>query len=123
MVSQHGVEANPDKIRPIMEMAPPKNIKKVQNLNSRVAFLNRFISKATDKCLPFFKILRKAFEWINECQRAFEELKAYLASPPLLSPSKPGEELSLYLVVSPMVVSFTLIQEEDRVQLPIYYTS
>ena len=106
-----------------MEMAPPKNIKEVQSLNGRVAFLNRFVSMATDMCLPFFKILRKAFEWIDECYRAFEELKAYIASPPLLSPSKPGEELSLYLAVSPMAVSSTLIQEEDRVQLPIYYTS
>ena len=62
-----------------------------------------------DKCLPFFRILKKVFEWIDECQREFEELKAYLASPPLLSPSKPDEELSLYLIVSPTVISSTLI--------------
>ena len=51
--------------------------------------------------MPLFKTLKKAFEWINECQKAFEELKAYLASPQLLIPSKPNEELSLYLAVSP----------------------
>ena len=54
---------------------------------------------------------------------AFEELKAYLASLPLLSLSKPGEELSLYLAVSPTAVSFALIWEEDRVRLIVYYTS
>ena len=48
-------------------------------------------------------------------QQAFEDLKAYLSSPPLLSPSKPGEELFLYLVVSPTVVSAALVREEDRV--------
>ena len=48
----------------------------------------------------FFRTLKKAFEWINECQKAFEELKAYLTSLPLLSPSKPNEKLSLYLAVS-----------------------
>ena len=53
----------------------------------------------------------KAFEWTDECQRAFEELKAYLASLPLLNPSKPDEELSLYLVVSHTVVSSALIQQ------------
>ena len=63
------------------------------------------------------------FEWTDECQRAFKELKAYLAFPPLLSPSKPDEELSLYLVISPKVVSSAFIREEDHVQLPIYYTS
>ena len=61
----------------------------------------------------FFKTLKKAFKWTNECQKAFEELKVYLASPPLLSPSKPGEELSLYLVVSPTTVNSALIREED----------
>ena len=45
MVLQLSVEANPDKVRAIVEMAPPKNIKKVQNLNSRVATLNRFVSR------------------------------------------------------------------------------
>ena len=67
MVSQHGVEANPDKVWAVIEMAPPKSAKEVQSLNGKVATLNRFVSRATDKCLPFFKELRKAFEWIDEC--------------------------------------------------------
>ena len=113
MVSQHGVEANPNKVRAIMEMAPPKNIKEVQSLNGRVVALNRFVSWATDKCLPFFKVLRKAFNWTDNCQGAYEELKAYLASPPLLSLSKPNEELSLYLAVSLTAVSSALIRKED----------
>ena len=61
IVSQHGVEANPNKVQVIMEMASLKNTKEVQSLNSRVASLNRFVSKATDKSLPFFKVLRKAY--------------------------------------------------------------
>ena len=62
MVSHKGIEVNPDKIQAIMNMEPPRNIKEVQYLIERVTTLNRFISKATDKCLPFFKVLRKAFE-------------------------------------------------------------
>ena len=81
------------------------------------------MSKATDKYLPFFRTLKKSFEWTTECQQAFEELKAYLSAPPLLSPSQPGEELFLYLAVSPAAVSATLIREEGRVQKPIYYAS
>ena len=123
MVSQRGIEANPDKIRAIIEMAPPRNVKEVQSLNGKVAALNRFVSRATDKCLPFFRTLKKSFEWTDECQRAFEELKAYLSSLPLLSPSQPGEELFLYLAVSPVAVNAALIREEDEVQKPIYYAS
>ena len=100
-----------------------RNVKEVQSLNEKIAALNRFVSRATDKCLPFFRTLKKSFEWTTKCQQAFEELKAYLSSPPLLSPSQPGEELFLYLAISPVAVSTALIREEDRVQKPVYYAS
>ena len=100
MVSQRGIEANPDKIRAILDMEPPKNIKEVQSLTGRIAALNRFISKATDKCLPFFKILRKAFDWTDQCQKAFQDLKVYLTTAPLLSPSTLGEDLYLLILSS-----------------------
>ena len=67
MVSQRGIKVNPEKIRAIMELEPPKTIKEVQSLNGKIAALNGFISKATDKCLPFFCTLRKSFEWMDEC--------------------------------------------------------
>ena len=123
MVSQRGIKANPDKIRAIIEMTPPRNLKEVHSLNGKVAALNWFVSRATDKCLPFFCTLKKSFEWTIECQRAFEDLKAYFSSPPLLSPSQSGEELFLYLAVSSEAVSTILVRKEDRVQKPIYYTS
>ena len=99
MVSQRGIKVNPEKVQAIMELKPPRTMKEVQSLNGKIAALNRFVSKATDKCLPFFRTLRKLFEWTDECQKAFEDLKKYLSSPPLLSPSKPGEELYLCIVV------------------------
>ena len=66
-------------------MELPRNIKEVQSLTGQVAALNRFFSKTTDKCLPFFKVFKKAFEWTDECQKAFQDLKAYLTAVPLLS--------------------------------------
>ena len=104
-------------------MKPLQSIKEVQSLTGQVAALNRFVSKATDKCLPFFKVLKKAFEWMDECQRAFQDLKTYLVTAPLLSPSVIGEELFLYLAVTPHIVSFALIREEVKTQKPVYYTS
>ena len=71
MISHRRIKANLDKIQVILDMKPPQSIKEVQSLIDRVAALNRFVSKATDKCLPFFKVLKKAFEWTNECQKAF----------------------------------------------------
>ena len=71
MISHRRIKANLDKIQVILDMKPPQSIKEVQSLIDRVAALNRFVSKATDKCLPFFKVLKKVFEWTNECQKAF----------------------------------------------------
>ena len=78
-----------------------------------VAF-NRFVSKATEKCLPFFKTLKQVFSWTDECEEAFQELKHYLSNPPLLSSSKEGENLYLYLALSTSVVSAALIREEGK---------
>ena len=64
--------------------------------------------------MPFFKTLKQAFVWTDECEKAFQELKHYLSNPPLLSPSKEGENLYLYLAVLVTVVSIALTQEKDR---------
>ena len=104
-------------------VGPPKTVKEVQSLNDKIATLNRFVLKVIDKCLPFFRTLRKSFEWTDECQKAFEDLKKYLSSAPLLSLSKLGEELYLYLVVSQVAVSTALVREEDRSQRPVYFIS
>ena len=123
MVSQRGLEVNPEKVHAILELEPPRTVKAVQSLNGKVAALNRFVSKATDKCFPFFRVLRKSFEWTNECQKAFDNLKKYLLSPPLLNPSMPGEELYLYITVSQAVVSTALVRDEGGLQRPIYFIS
>ena len=114
MVSQKGIEANPEKVRAILDMMSPKIVKEVQKLIERIATLNKFVSKATDKCLPFFETLKQAFAWTEEYEIAFQELKRYLSNPPLLRPSKEGENLYLYLAVSAIALSAALIQEEDR---------
>ncbi|XP_075636749.1 uncharacterized protein LOC142608984 [Castanea sativa] len=118
-----GIEANTNKIQAILNMEPPKNIKEVQSLTNRIVALNKFVSKAIDKCLPFFKVLRKTFEWTDECQKVFQDLKTYLITTPLLSLSILGEELYLYLAVSLHAVSSALIRKEGRIYKLVYYMS
>ena len=83
MVSQRGIGANPKKVKAIMEMTSPKIVKEVQRLIGQVSTLNGFVSKATNKCLPFFKTIKQAFKWTEECEIAFKNLKEYLMRPPL----------------------------------------
>jgi len=74
-------------------------------LMGKVTSLNKFVSTVKDKCLSFFKVLKKALM----------KLKDYLAQPPLLSLTVIGEKLYHYLVVSNIAVSSTLIKEEKEV--------
>ncbi|XP_028093141.1 uncharacterized protein LOC114293303 [Camellia sinensis] len=78
------------------------------------AALNRFISRSSDRCCPFFRALKSKFSCDEECDRALAELKAYLSSAPLLVTPKLSEELYLYLVVSQHAVSVVLVRSEDR---------
>ena len=61
MVSQRGIEVNPEKVQAIINMASSRTFKEVQKLTRRITALNRFVSRATDQCLPFFKTLKWAF--------------------------------------------------------------
>ena len=84
-------------------------------MTGKVAALNRFVSRATDKCMPFFKVLKKAFQWNDKYEEALAKLKEYLTKPPLLSPLAMGEKLFLYLAVSNTAVSSALIRKERSV--------
>jgi hypothetical protein len=122
MVSHRGIEANPEKVRAVLEMQAPQTTKQLQQLTERIAALNRFIYRSTNKCLSFFKILQKTFGWSAKCEGAFNQLKEYLVNPPLLSSPEEGEILYIYLALSPSAVSSALVQEESSVQKPVYFT-
>jgi hypothetical protein len=110
--------------------ATPPNTKKVaQRLAGRLASLNRFISRSTERNLPFFEILKSAevFQWGPAQQRAFEELKQYLIDLTTLTPPSPGAPLLLYVAASHSAVSAALVQERQdgqiKKQAPVYFVS
>ena len=113
IVNNQGIEANPEKIKVVLDMPPPSSIKKVQRLTGRIAALSRFVSRASDKCQPFFQVLMKAFQWDTRCEEAFSALKTYLSSPPILVSPFKGELLTLYLAVSDFSTSAILIRDKD----------
>ncbi|KAH0969503.1 hypothetical protein GBA52_028641 [Prunus armeniaca] len=126
MISQRGIEANPEKIKAIIDMEKPKMQKDLQSLTEHVAALTRFISKATDKCVPFLKALKggkQRITWTAECDQAFQDLKNYMGRAPLLSKPLPGEVLFLYLLVSSTAVSSVLIRKLEKAELLILYIS
>jgi hypothetical protein len=95
-----------------------------------MATLNRFISRLGEKGLSFFKLLKKIgkFEWAEEAKAAFESLKMYLTSSPILTPPKKNEDMMVYISATSTVVSAAIMVEREeghvyKVQQPVYYIS
>ena len=125
MVTRRGIEVNPDQIKAINNLQPPRNPKKVQKLTGMMAALNRFISRSTERCRPFFLLLHKwkEFEWSEECVMAFQELKQYLSHPPIMSSPVVDEVLFSYIAVTLYAISLVLIRVDSGIQRPVYYVS
>ena len=125
MVTHRGIEVNPDQIKAINSLQPPRNPKEVQKITGMMAALNRFISRSAERCRPFFLLLYKwkEFEWFKECVMAFQELKRYLSHPPIMSSPVVDEVLFAYLAVTLYAISLVLIWVDNGIQQPVYYVS
>ncbi|RVW13629.1 Pol polyprotein [Vitis vinifera] len=105
-------------------MPAPKTEKEIRGFLGRLQYISRFIARLTDICEPIFRLLRKnqPTVWNDDCQFAFEKIKEYLLSPPVLVPPTPGRPLLLYLSVSDMALGCMLAQIDDLgKERAIYY--
>jgi hypothetical protein len=129
LVSHRGIEANPTKVQAITNMTPPQSTRDIQRLTSRLAALNRFISKSAERSLPFLKTLcgAKDFAWGPEQAAAFASLKQHVTELAILTSPDSPLPLLLYVAASPHAVSAALVQEQDKEgttrQCPVYYIS
>jgi hypothetical protein len=131
IVSQRGIEANPEKVAALERMGPIRDLKGVQKLLGCLAALSRFISRLSEKGLPLYRLLKKheKFSWTVEAQEALDKLKASLTSAPILTPPQDGEPLYLYVAATTQVVSAVVVVERAEeghtlpVQRPVYYIS
>ena len=125
LLTERGIEVNPEKCAAILEMRSPTSVKEVQQLTGRMAALSRFVSAGGDKGHPYFQWLRRnnRFVWTQECEETFHKLKEYLTSPSVLCKPQPNTPLRLYFAVIDRAISSVLVQEQDQVQKPIYFVS
>ncbi|XP_017984333.1 PREDICTED: uncharacterized protein LOC108663626 [Theobroma cacao] len=127
IVSEKGIEVDPDKIRAIQELPPPKTQEEVRGFLGRLNYIARFISQLTCKCDPIFKLLQKRDpgEWNEECQIAFDKIKEYLTNSPVLVPPMVGKPIILYLTVNKNSMGYVLGQHDEtgKKEQAIYYLS
>ncbi|KAK1643586.1 hypothetical protein QYE76_061391 [Lolium multiflorum] len=112
LVSARGIEANPEKIQAIVTMRKSTKLKEIQQLTGRVAALSKFIARLGEKALPFYALIKQGekFQWNKEADRAFEDLKRTISTPPILVAPKEKQPLLLYIAATPQVVSTVMNQ-------------
>jgi ribonuclease HI len=131
IVSQRGIEANPEKVAALERMGPIRDLKGVQKVLGCLAALSRFISQLGEKGLPLYRLLKKheRFSWTVEAQEALDKLRATLAHAPILKPPQDGEPLYLYVAATTQVARAVIVVERTEeghalpVQRPVYYIS
>jgi hypothetical protein len=132
LVSARGIEANPEKIQAILMMGKPTKLHDVQKLAGRVVALSRFVARLGEKAPPFYALMKKSddkFEWTEEADTAFAQLKKVFSTPPVLVAPKEKEPLLLYIAATHQVVSTVLVVERSEegkahgVQRPVYFVS
>ena len=124
IVNERGIEVDPDKIKAIKEMLVSKTEKDVRGFTGKLQYISRFIAKLTMICDPVFKLLRKnqPVEWNEECQKAFDKIKKYLTSLPVLKSPRQGKTLILYLALEENAEGAMLAQEvPEGVEHAVYY--
>ena len=114
IVSRKGIEVDLEKIQAIQNLSPLHTQREVQGFFGRLNYIFCFISQMTAKCDPIFKLLKKhdSGEWTEECQIAFDKVKDYLSTFPILVPSIPRKPLILYLIVHEKSMGYVLGQHD-----------
>ena len=127
MISQRGIEVDPEKIKAIVEMKPPRTEKEIRGFLGRKQYISRFIAQLTMTYEPIFRLLKKEVPtvWNEQCQEAFEKIKNYLMKPPILVPPVLKKPLLLYHTTIDTAMGALLAQylEEIRKENAIYYIS
>jgi len=125
MLTQRGIEANPEKCNAIIEMRSPTSVKKVQRLIGRLTTIFRFLPKLAEQIQPIIQLLKKSskFTWNDNCEQIFQKLKTTLTSPLILHKPNTHQPLLAYITATDHTVSVVLVQDVGGNQHPVYFVS
>jgi hypothetical protein len=131
IVSHRGIKVNPEKIKAILDISRPNDLKDVHRLIGYVAAVSRFISRLGEKALPLYKLMKNSdeFVWTDEADAMLKDLKRVLSTAPVPAAPEDQEPMLLYMAATNRVVIIVIVVEckeeaqEYGVQRPVYYVS
>ena len=125
IVSEKGMEVNPESVEGIVKMTFPKTTREVRRFIGMCSFYRKFIPDFAKIAAPLTSLQSKIvkYVWTPECQEAFEQLKQKLTSTPVLRKADLKKEFELHTDASDCHVGAVLMQKEEDGLHPIGYFS
>ncbi|CAL1388973.1 unnamed protein product [Linum trigynum] len=128
LVNQRGIEVDKSKTKAIIEAMRPSNKKELQWFLDQVNYIRRFILNCVGRTQVFSPLLKlkqeDEFVWRQEHQKAFDDIKNYLTTPPVLNSPIPHWPLKLYLSATNTSLACLLAQDNDSGhEQAVYYLS
>eukprot|EP01018_Ginkgo_biloba_P005966 Gb_05729 [translate_table: standard] len=124
IVSQVGIESDPEKLHIIRDLPPPTDRTGVRSILGKIGFYRRFIRDYTQVTEPINNLLKNevSFVWTSECQRAFDELKERMLQAPILVPHNWSQRFFLYILAGGKALGAILMQQDgNRVEHAVYF--
>ncbi|XP_056694933.1 uncharacterized protein [Spinacia oleracea] len=113
IISDKGVSVDPEKIKAIVEWPRPTNVPEVRSFMGLAGYYRRFVQDFSKVALPITRLVRKntKFEWSDDCESAFQELKRRLTTAPILTLPSGTEGFVIYSDASKYGLGCVLMQK------------
>jgi hypothetical protein len=125
LIYEWGIEISLKSQEAVRTMVPPTTKRELQQLIGKINFIRRFISNLSRRIKPFMDLVKikedEEFHWGVEQQRAFKEIKEYLAKPPVLVPPQQGRSFYIYLSVGDTSIPSVVVQVYDGKEKVVFY--
>ena len=113
IVSAEGIKVDPTKVEAVVNSKPPRNVTEVRSFLGLAGYYRRFVRGFFFIASPLTKLLMKGikFEWTNNCQNSFEQLKGMLVEAPIFTQPTSRKEYNLYSDASGIGLGYVLMHD------------
>ncbi|XP_073363359.1 uncharacterized protein [Aegilops tauschii subsp. strangulata] len=121
LISECSIEENLEKIKAIERMRKPAQLRNVQKFTGCLASVSQFLIRLGERALPLYQLMKKMtpFEWNDQADEAFRDLKRMLSTAPILAAPAEEEPMLLYIAATSLSVSTVMVVERPEKAAPL----
>ena len=125
LVSAAGIKPDPDKVKAILELEPPRNKTEGRRFTGMVNYLSKFSAKLADLCRPIYAVTGNRHDWYwgEDQRKSFDDIKLEISKAPVLSAFDISKRHRVSADSSGYAIGAVLLQLNDNNWQPVVYAS